>query len=91
MKRRINRNPELRSSLAILLKRNLGLKLLSVFLSVSFWAWVTAEKVEERDVQVHVDYRFPSDITPVEPGPRIVTVTVRGALGKMAHLGSTSL
>ena len=67
-------------------RRNVALKLVSVTLALSFWAWVKAEQIVERKGRVQVDYRFPQDTAPVDPGPRTVNVTISGALGKMANL-----
>ena len=63
---------------------NLILKGISIALALVFWAWIKAEEVVEVKGRVKVEYLYPTDIVPVEQGPRYVTVTLSGARGKVS-------
>lgn len=75
-----------RGWLARLATENLGLKFVSLFLSVAIWAWLQSEQVVERRARARVQYNFPEELARVEEVPKSISVTVSGPQGRVRAL-----
>ena len=75
-----------RSWLVRLATENLGLKLMSLCLSIATWAWLQSEQVVERRARARVQYNFPAELARVEEVPKSVSVTVSGPQGRVRAL-----
>src|SRR5215471_8969609 len=69
--------------------RHVGLKLVSLGLSLSLWIVVAGEETVERSLRVPLELQqFPSDLQLLDDPPSTVDVRVRGASGVLGRLAS---
>ncbi len=80
-----------RASLIGLTTENLGLKTMSLGLSVVIWALLQSEQVVERRTRVKVRYDWPEDLVRVDEVPRYVSITVSGPQGRVRSIDQRTL
>ena len=73
------------------LSENLGLKGVSLLLSVGLWGWLQSEQVVERRVRANVRYIWPEGLVHVEELPASLSVAVSGAQGRLRDLPEEGL
>jgi len=73
----------LRVWLIQLTTENVGLKVMSLGLSVFVWVLLQSEQVVERRTRVRVEYDWPADLVQVDEVPRWVSITISGPQGRV--------
>jgi YbbR domain-containing protein len=68
--------------------RNIGLKVLSIFIAALLWLVVAGDRVVERAVRVPVEFQnLPTGLEIVGEPPDVVDVRLRGSSGALGRLG----
>jgi len=74
-----------------LLTRNVWLKVSSLLLATSVWAWVQSGQVIERRTRAKIDWSLPEDLVSVDALPKTVVVTVSGPQGRVRGVDRSRL